>query len=107
MKKQTLTPLDVIIMSKSLGISLKTARKRRGFTQEDVASRIGVAREVVLNAEKGKATSSYNLMSMLWLYGLLGQMIDAVSHDRDTVGISLDRSRLPKRVRKKACDDEF
>lgn len=109
MKKTTFkTPIDVVILSKTLGFSLKTARKRRGLTQEDAALRIGVAREVILNAEKGKSTSSHSLLAMLWLYGMLKQVIDAVSPDKDMVGMSLENSRLPERVRKKVnTNDEF
>jgi len=101
------TPLDVQMMSKALGESLKVARKRRGMTQSDVALRIGATREVVMNAEKGKSITSYNLMSMLWLYGLLSQAINSISDDKDVVGMSLEKTKLPVRVRKKVSDAEF
>lgn len=109
MKNTTFTtPLDVVVLSKTLGLSLKTARKRRGLTQEDAALRIGVAREVILNAEKGKPTSSHNLLAMFWLYGMLQRVVDVASPDNDKVGMSLETSRLPERVRKKIIkDDEF
>jgi len=101
------TPFDVQMMSKALGESLKVARKRRGMTQSEVAMRIGATREVVMNAEKGKSVTSYNLMSMLWLYGLLNQAINSISHDKDVVGMSLEKTKLPVRVRKKVSDAEF
>lgn len=100
-------PFDVILMSKALGESLKVARKRRGLTQSEVAMRIGAAREVVIKAEKGKSITSYNLMAMLWLYGLLNQAINAISDDKDVVGMSFEKSKLPTRVRKKVSDAEF
>lgn len=101
------TPFDVVMMSKALGNSLQVARKRRGLTQSEVATRIGTAREVVMNAEKGKSVTSYNLMSMLWLYGLLNQAINSISDDKDAVGMSFEKSKLPMRVRKKVSDAEF
>lgn len=109
MNKQSFnqTPFDVQLMSKALGESLRVARKRRGMTQRDVAMRIGATREVVMNAEKGKSVTSYNLMSMLWLYGLLNQAINSIADDKDVVGLSFEKSRLPVRVRKKVSDGEF
>lgn len=109
MNKQSFnqTPFDVQVMSKTLGDSLRVARKRRRMTQRDVAMRIGATREVVMNAEKGKSVTSYNLMSMLWLYGLLNQAINSISDDKDVVGLSFEKSRLPVRVRKKVSDGEF
>lgn len=109
MNKQSFnqTPFDVQVMSKALGESLRVARKRRGMTQRDVAMRIGATREVVMNAEKGKSVTSYNLMSMLWLYGLLNQAINSIADDKDVVGLSFEKSRLPVRVRKKVSDAEF
>jgi transcriptional regulator with XRE-family HTH domain len=101
------TPFDVVLLSKALGESLKVARKRRGMTQSEVAMRIGTAREVVMNAEKGKSVTSYNLMAMLWLYGLLNQAINSISDDKDVVGMSFEKSKLPMRVRKKVSDAEF
>ena len=108
MKKTTFDiPFDVIVMSEALGKSLKIARKRRGMTQREVALRIGSTREVVLNAEKGKSITSYNLFAILWLYGLLYQAIDAVSDDKDVIGMSHEKSRLPQRVREKKSDNDF
>lgn len=69
--------------------------------------RIGATREVVMNAEKGKSVTSYHLLSMLWLYGLLSQAINSISDDKDRVGMSLEKSNLPLRVRKKVSDAEF
>lgn len=103
------TPVDVIAAAKSLGASLKLARKRRHMTQANVALRLNITREVVINAEKGKPVTSHNLLSILWLYGLLSQMANAVSDEKDVIGLSLEKSALPERVRNKLRrdDDEF
>lgn len=107
MKKQTTTIFDVKVSAEKVGASLKIARQRRGMTQGEVALRIGVGREVVLNAEKGKSIASHSMFSLLWLYGLLGQMVASVADDKDIVGMSREKSMLPLRVRKKVDDDEF
>lgn len=101
------TPFDVVIMSRQLGASLKIARKRRGLTQDEVARRIGATRFVILNAEKGESVTSHHLFSMLWLYGLLGQMLESLSDSKDVIGMSYEKSRLPQRVRKQGHQDEF
>lgn len=101
------TPFEVQQQCQALGESLKVARKRRGMTQGEVAMRIGAAREVVMNAEKGKSVTSSNLMAMLWVYGLLNQAINAIAEDKDVIGLSLAKSKLPLRVRKKVNDGEF
>jgi len=100
-------PLDAIKAAGSIGLSLKIARKRRSMTQMEVAMRIGVSREVVINAEAGKPVSSHTLLSMLWLYGLLRQAIDSVADDKDVIGMSMEKSKLPIRVRKKVNNNDF
>ena len=108
MKKQTLdTPFDVLVLSEKMGSSLKTARLRRGMTQNEAALRAGVGRELVLRAEKGKPVSSRSLFSLLWLYGLLNQMVSSVSDDKDIAGIAREKNLLPTRARKRKIDDEF
>ena len=108
MIKQTFNvPLDVIKAAGTIGLSLKTARKRRAMTQADVAMRIGVSREVVINAEAGKSVSSHTLLSLLWLYGLLRQTIDSVADDKDVIGMSMEKTKLPDRVRKKEINNDF
>jgi len=108
MVKQTFSvPFDVIKAAGTIGSSLKTARKRRTMTQMEVAMRIGVSREVVINAEAGKPVSSHTLLSMLWLYGLLRQAINSVADDKDVIGMSLEKSKLPVRVRKKDMSNDF
>lgn len=44
---------------------------------------------------------------MLWLYGLLGQMLESLSDSKDVIGMSYEKSRLPQRVRKQGHQDEF
>jgi transcriptional regulator with XRE-family HTH domain len=108
MIKQTFNvPFDVVKAAESIGLSLKTSRKRRSMTQSDVAMRIGVSREVVINAEAGKTVSSHSLLSMLWLYGLLRQALDSVADDKDVIGMSMEKSKLPVRVRKKGINNDF
>lgn len=98
-------PFDVLTQSKALGNSLRLARQKRSITQADAAVRIGTTRDVVIKAEQGKSITTYNLMSLLWLYGLLEQAVSAVSEEKDLNGISMENSRLPKRIRK--VKDDF
>jgi transcriptional regulator with XRE-family HTH domain len=98
-------PTDVLSQAKIIGKQLKIARKKRSLTQADVAMRIGVTRDVVIKAEQGISVASHSLLSMVWMVGLLSQFAGSIADSKDVVGLSLSRSKLPKRVRVK--NDEF
>jgi transcriptional regulator with XRE-family HTH domain len=104
-KQAFLTPEDAVSGAKIIGESIKVARKRRKMTQEDVALRIGVNREIVIRAEQGKIVGSHNLLALLWLFGLLNQMIESISPAKDLVGMSMENQRLNQRIRRKRAGD--
>lgn len=106
MKKPIFSAIpDVALYSASIGASLCTARKLRGMTQGSVATRIGATREVVINAEKGKSVTTQNLLSMLWLYGLLPQLSESIATKNDRVGLSMAIHKLPQRVKSRTDND--
>lgn len=47
---------------KEVGLRLQLRRKRRGFTQEDVAARIGVPRATYANVESGRQSAALDLI---------------------------------------------
>jgi transcriptional regulator with XRE-family HTH domain len=99
------TPEDAINGAKKIGEHIKIARKRRSMTQEDVAMRIGVNREIVIRAEQGKVVGSHNLLALLWLFGLLNQAIESISPVKDVVGTSMENHRLRQRIRRKGSGE--
>jgi transcriptional regulator with XRE-family HTH domain len=98
-RKNVLTsspPYPVEQTIRRLGANLRTARLRRNFSVEDVAQKIGTGRRAVLEAEKGKAsTSAAVYMALLWAYDLMGSM-DAVADpasDKEGLALSAQRER--------------
>jgi transcriptional regulator with XRE-family HTH domain len=92
-----------------LGANLRTARLRRNLSVEDVAQKIGTGRRAVLEAEKGKAsTSAAVYMALLWAYDLLAPMeaIADPASDREGLALSAQRERA-RASRSKELDSDF
>ncbi len=92
-----------------LGTNLRTARLRRNLTIEDVADKIGTGRRAVMDAEKGKgSTSSAVYIALLWTYDLLDQIRDIADPSLDEEGLNLSLSKERARARmKKGLDNDF
>jgi len=111
-RKNTLTsapPYEVEQTLKRLGANLRTARLRRNLTIEAVAEKIGTGRRAVMEAEKGKgSTSAAVFIALLWAYGLLEQMSDIADPTLDDEGLSLSLSNDRARARAKGgLDNDF
>ena len=92
-----------------LGANLRIARLRRNLTIEQVAMKIGTGLRAVMDAEKGKASSSAAVyMALLWAYDLLEQAADLANPTLDEVGLALSLSgeRIRARARK-GMDNDF
>ena len=85
---------------KRLGANLRTARLRRNLTMSDLASKIGIDRHIVGDAESGKLTTSVAVYAgMLWAMDLLNHM-DAVADPRaDSEGLTLAKDGERERAR--------
>jgi transcriptional regulator with XRE-family HTH domain len=103
-RKNVLTsspPYPVEQAIRRLGAHLRTARLRRNLSIEDVAQKIGTGRRAVLDAEKGKAsTSAAVYMALLWAYDLLTPMetIADPASDREGLALSAQRERARRRT---------
>lgn len=64
----------------ALGQRLQAARKRRGLTQEEAASAIGVARTTMVAIEKGERRIRAN--ELLQLAQVYGQSVNDLLRDR-------------------------
>lgn len=111
-RKNTLTsapPYAVEQTLKRLSTNLRTARLRRNLTVEDVAEKIGTGRRAVMDAEKGKgSTSAAVYIALLWAYDLLDQMNDVADPVLDEEGVSLSPSKERARARaKEGLDNDF
>lgn len=69
------TPYPVERATTRLGANLRSARLRRNLTIEEVAAKIGTGRRAVMDAEKGKpSTSTAVYVALLWTYDMIEQL---------------------------------
>mgnify|MGYP001322457700 CR=1 FL=1 len=111
-RKNTLTTAPPYAVEKAvhrLGANLRTARLRRNLTIEEVAEKIGTGRRAVMDAEKGKgSTSSAVYFALLWTYDLLDQIRDIADPALDEEGLKLSLSQERVRARvKEGLDNKF
>ena len=94
---------------KRLGTDLRTARTRRNLTVAEVAEKIGTGPRAVIDAEKGKPSSSAVIyVALLWAYDLISQMDSIADPALDERGRRLALSREKKRSRhSKGLSDDF
>jgi transcriptional regulator with XRE-family HTH domain len=102
-------PFPVEQSLRRLGSSLKTARLRRNLSLESVAEKIGTNRRVIADAENGKPTTGIAVYSaLLWTYGLLPQLDEVATPERDREGLTLSNLRERTRARTGGgLDDDF
>lgn len=102
-------PYDIEKALLQLGANLRTARLRRRLTITDVASKIGVGRRAVADAEKGKpSTGVVVYAALLWAYGLLDDFRLLAEPARDQEGLTLARLQEKARVRyEQGPDNDF
>jgi transcriptional regulator with XRE-family HTH domain len=85
-----------------LGENLRTARVRRSLTIDEVAEKIGTGRRAVMDAEKGKASTTIGVYAaLLWAYDLLQPLNDIADPAKDEEGLTLVAARQKTRVRKR------
>jgi len=111
-RKNVLTtspPYPVEQTLKRLGADLRTARLRRNLTLEEVAGKIGTGRRAVIEAEKGKpSTSAAVYAALLWAYDLLDQMTRVADPALDEVGLSRSLTRERARAtEREELDSDF
>lgn len=84
---------------KTLGHNIDLARRRRGMSQADLASRMGVSVSTVRRLEDGHSgTALIYLGSALEVFGELEKLSSLLDTPTDSVGLALMDSELPTRV---------
>jgi transcriptional regulator with XRE-family HTH domain len=100
LRSQLGLPQEVADAVSRLGDHTQIARKRRGMTLEEMASRMFVTRKTLSRLEKGDpGVSLAVLASALWVLGFEKDLLEIAHPEKDKVGIYRERQRLPKRVR--------
>lgn len=102
-------PHQVEASARRLGQNLKTARLRRNLSLVEIASRLGVDRHVVADAEKGKLTTGIAVyLGLLWAMDLLGPVSDIAAPERDEEGLALSIAHDRERARRSGgLDNDF
>jgi len=84
---------------KALGQSIGLARRRRGMSQTDLASRMGVSVSTVRRLEDGHPGTALTYLAMaLQVFGELEKLRLLLDTPTDSVGLALMDAALPARV---------
>lgn len=95
----TATNLLVNRALNALGQSISLARRRRGISQADLASRMGVSVSTVRRLEDGHSgTALTHLGSALQVFGELEKLRLLLDTPTDSVGLALMDAELPSRI---------
>lgn len=93
------TNLAVDRALKALGRNIELARRRRGLSQTDLASRMSVSVSTVRRLEDGHpGTALTYLASALQVFGDLEKLNLLLDTPTDSVGLALMDAELPSRV---------
>jgi transcriptional regulator with XRE-family HTH domain len=107
--RHELLPAAVAQVLERLGAQIATARKRRHWTQDDLARRIGVSKPTVVGLEGGKPGTALGVyVAALWALGLHHALAEFAQPAADQAGLVHDLARLGERVRRPhTLDDDF
>ena len=77
------------------------ARRKRGISTQDMATRLFVSRDTLWRLERGDPTVSVGtLATAAFVLQMHDRLANLASPDNDPLGLSLDEKRLPKRIRR-------
>jgi len=95
-------PTPVALALKKLGADLALARRRRRFTQESMAERLGISEATVRRMERGDTGISIGTLAQaFYVLGELDKITQLLDTASDDIGLSLMNEQLPQRVRRK------
>lgn len=101
MRQAQSMPLPAGQALRKLGRDLALARRRRGLSTADMASRLFVSRDTLWRLERGDSTVAIGtLATALFVLQLHGRLADLAAPARDELALHLDERRLPKRIRR-------
>ncbi|MGA9919145.1 helix-turn-helix domain-containing protein [Paraburkholderia sp.] len=93
-------PFEAEEVISALGSKIALARRARSWTQADLAAKMGVSVNTVVNLEKGRPSVAFGQVVMaLWLVDSLDLLRLATRPEDDPVIVKQAMSRLPRRVR--------
>ena len=85
----------------TLGGNISIARRKRELTVDMMCERARLSKQTYLRLESGDPSVSLGAFSMvLFALGEESRLVDLLDIASDEVGLMLDISRLPKRIRR-------
>lgn len=104
----TQEPYEVRNWASVVGQRIRTARIRRGKTQEAIALACGITRRTLSRLESGDTGVSWGtILSVLWALGLMDSVRPIADPDADRHGKILEAAKRPERVRAETLDNDF
>ena len=100
-------PLHVIRALTRLGRDLSLARRRRQFSQQSMAERIGTSVATLRRLERGDPSVAVGTVARaLFVLGEIERLGGLLDTATDTIGLSLMDEQLPKRIRRRRVTPE-
>ncbi|WP_207557036.1 helix-turn-helix domain-containing protein [Paraburkholderia acidicola] len=95
-----LLPFEAEEVVVAIGKKIQLARRARGWTQSDLAAKMGVGINMIVNLEKGSPSVAFGQVVMaLWTLDSLGPLREAARTDLDPVIQQEALSRLTRSKR--------
>ena len=96
-------PLPVKRALAKLGEDIRASRLRRRIPTTVMAERAFITRTTLGKVERGDPSVSFGTYAtILFVLGLINRLSDLIDVTKDELGLQLEDSRLPKRIRSKA-----
>ena len=94
-------PLPAAHALRKLGRDLALARRKRGISTADMASRLFVSRDTLWRLERGDPSVSLGtLATATFVLQFHDRVANLAAPASDELGLSLDEARLPRRIRR-------
>ena len=94
-------PLPAARALRTLGCDLAIARRKRGISTADMASRLFISRDTLWRLERGDSSVAIGtLATALFVLQLQGRLADLAAPARDDLALRLDERRVPTRIRR-------
>ena len=96
-------PLPAVQALRKLGRELALARRKRGISTSDMASRLFVSRDTLWRLARGAPTVALGTFATAtFVLNLHDRLANLAAPATDEVALALDERRLPQRIRRPA-----
>ena len=94
-------PLPAAQALSKLGRDLAVARRKRGISTSDMASRLFVSKDTLWRLERGERSVAIGtLATAAFVLQMQDRLANLFSPASDSLALGLDEQRLPKRIRR-------